>query len=72
MTRSIQGGEVLLRLLLLPLVIPFFKAVVSLTTQALRGFEIGMREVAIIVAFDLVYVAAGQLLFEQVVADFDG
>ncbi len=72
MTRSIQGGEVLLRLLLLPLLIPFFKGVVSLTTQALRDWEIGGREMAIILAFDLVYVAAGQILFEQVVADFEG
>ena len=72
MTRSIQGGEVLLRLLLMPLLIPFFKGVVSLTTQALRGWEIGIREITIIIAFDLVYVAVGQLLFEHVVADFDG
>ncbi len=72
MTRSIRGGDVLLRLLLLPLLIPFFKAVVSLTTQALRGFEIGSREIAMIAAFDLVYIAAGQILFQLVVADFDG
>ena len=72
MTRAIQGGEVLLRLLLMPLLIPFFKGVVSLTTQALRGWEIGIREITIIIAFDLVYVAVGQLLFEHVVADFDG
>lgn len=72
MTRSIQGGEVLLRLLLLPLLIPFFQGVVSLTTQALRGEPIGAREIGMILAFDLIYIAAGQLLFEQVVADFDG
>ena len=62
----------LLRLLLMPLLIPFFKAVVALTTQALRGWEIGIREITMIVAFDLVYLAVGQLLFEHVVADFDG
>lgn len=72
MTRSIQGGEVLHRLLLLPLLIPVFKGVVSLTGQALRGHEIGLREIAIIFAFDLVYLAAGQILFDQVVSDFDG
>jgi len=72
MTRSIQGGEVLLRLLLLPLLIPFFQGVVSLTTQVLRGEAIGAREIAMIAAFDLIYIAAGQILFEQVVADFDG
>lgn len=72
MTRSIRGGEVLLRLLLLPLLIPFFKAAVSLTTQALRGFEIGPREIAVIVAFDLVYIAAGQILFDQILRDFEG
>jgi heme exporter protein B len=72
MTRSIQGGEVLLRLLLLPLLIPFFQGVVSLTGQALRQEEIGVREIGIIAAFDLIYVAAGQLLFERVVADFEG
>ena len=72
MTRAIQGGEVLHRLLLLPLLIPFFQAVVSLTTQAFKGKEIGTGEIAVIAAFDLIYVAAGQILFEQVVKDFDG
>ena len=72
MTRAIQGGEVLHRLLLLPLLIPFFRAVVSLTTAAFQGKEIGTGEIAVIAAFDLIYVAAGQILFEQVVKDFDG
>lgn len=72
MTRTVQGGEILHRLLLLPLLIPVFKGVVSLTTQALRGQEVGPREIAIILAFDLVYLAAGQLLFDEIVADFEG
>ena len=71
MTRSVRGGDVLLRLLLFPLIIPLFYAVVSWTQLAFDGAPASSREILILVSFDLVYVAAGQILFEVVVADFE-
>ena len=71
MTRAIRGGDVLLRILLFPLLIPLFYAVVNLTDLIFHGRAVTDREILILVSFDLVYVAAGQLLFEVVVADFD-
>lgn len=71
MTRAIRGGDVFLRLLLFPLLIPIFNAVVSYTNLVFNGRPLSSREIVILVAFDLVYVAAGQILFEVVVSDFD-
>ncbi|MFQ5654481.1 MAG: heme exporter protein CcmB [Planctomycetota bacterium] len=72
MTRSIHGSDVILRILLFPLLIPIFYAAVHLTGAFFRELEPRLLAIAIIAAFDLVYLAAGQILFEQIVADFDG
>ncbi len=71
MTQSLRGGDVLLRILLFPLLIPVFYAVVSATDLVLSGKDFGTRHLMIVGAFDLAYVAAGQILFEQIVSDYE-
>lgn len=69
MTRSVRGGDVLLRILLFPMLIPIFASAVSLTDLAFQGQWAGAREIGVIVAFDLVFLGAGHILFEHVVKD---
>ncbi|MGE3166059.1 MAG: heme exporter protein CcmB [Planctomycetota bacterium] len=71
MTRVIHGGEVLLRILLFPLLIPLFLASVQLTDRLFDGREIKIQSVVMIVAFDIIYTCAGQILFEVVMRDVD-
>ncbi len=71
MTRTIKGGEVLLRILLFPLMIPVFAAAVDATKFALAGDELTMKQLVLVGAFDLVYLAAGQILFEVILSDYD-
>lgn len=71
MTWSIRGGDVLLRILLFPILIPIFHAAVSITASAFDGQPAGMAEVGVIAAFDVVFLGAGQLLFEHVVKDLE-
>lgn len=71
MTRVIHGGEVLLRILLFPLLIPLFSAAVHQTNRLFDGEEIQGRAILMIVAFDVIYTLAGQVLFEVVLRDLD-
>ena len=71
MTRTIKGGEVLLRILLFPLMIPVFAATVDATKTALSGDPLLMKQLVLVGAFDLIYLAAGQILFEVILADYD-
>jgi heme exporter protein B len=71
MTWSLKGGDVLLRILLFPMLIPVFAQAVHLTGQAFDGASPSLESLAIILAFDLLFLGAGQLLFEQVVKDHD-
>ncbi len=67
MTWSLRGGDAILRILLFPLLIPLLSAAVHATNEAFAGRPIGFQPVAVIGAFDLVFIGAGQLLFEFVV-----
>jgi heme exporter protein B len=71
MTWSIRGGDVLLRILLFPLLIPIFYAAVSVTNDAFVGKAPGVEEIGVIAAFDVMFLGAGHLLFEHVVKDFE-
>ncbi len=70
-TRAMPGGDVLLRILLFPLLIPLFWAAVDGTQDLFAGIEVDRRGIAIVIAFDAIYLAAGQLLFPAVVKDYD-
>jgi heme exporter protein B len=69
MTFALRGGEVLLRVLLLPLMIPALAAAVHGTSAVLAGGEPPARALVLLGAFDLVFLGAGHLLFEHVVED---
>lgn len=71
MTRVVHGGEVLLRILLFPLLIPLFLATVQLTQRWFEGAAAKPNAIVMIVAFDVIYVFAGQILFEVVMRDAD-
>jgi heme exporter protein B len=69
MTWSLRGGDVLLRVLLLPMQIPAFAASVHGTTDVLSGRAPGVQAITMLLAFDLVFLGAGHFLFEHVVED---
>lgn len=65
LTFSFRGGDVLLRILLFPLLIPIFQAAVDATSRAFSGHAPGAKHAVMIVAFDLTFLGAGHLLFEH-------
>jgi heme exporter protein B len=69
MTWSLRGGDVLLRVLLFPVLLPAFAAAVDVTTKVLAGHDPGTRPLLLLLAFDLTFLGAGHLLFEHVVKD---
>ena len=72
MTRSLHGGDVLLRILMFSLLIPLFWSAVKVTQAIFQEEPVELAAVGIIVAFDLFYLGAGHLLFEPIVQDFSG
>jgi heme exporter protein B len=72
MTRAIHGGEVFLRILLLPLIIPVFAAAVDGTAAAIAGEPISSKVYTLIGATVLIFSGAGQILFDHIFADYDG
>lgn len=69
LTFSIRGGDVLLRVVLYPLLIPVFYAAVDATARAFEGQSPGVRHAVLIAAFDLTFLGAGHLLFDHGVED---
>lgn len=69
MTWSLRGGDVLLRVLLLPMQLPAFAASVHGTTEVIHGRPPGEHALTMLFAFDLVFLGAGHFLFEHVVED---
>jgi heme exporter protein B len=69
MTGGLRGGDVLLRILLFPMLVPVFASAVTLTAKAFAGKPVGSEEVGVLVAFDLVFLGLGHLLFEHVARD---
>jgi len=65
-----RAREVMLPLLLLPLLVPLLIGAVTATRAVLAGGLLAARDgVAVLVAFDVVFVVAGWLLFAYVVRD---
>lgn len=80
MMRSVKGGEVMLRILLFPLMIPLFAVSVDATrlllagepvTLTATGQGVNLRHLGLLLGADLLYVCAGQVLFEVVMAEYD-
>lgn len=69
MTWSVAGGDVLLRILLFPMLIPVFYAAVSLTSHAFDGKPPTAAELTILASFDVVFLGVGHLLFEHLVRE---
>ena len=67
MTWSLRGGDALLRILLFPILLPVIYAAVLITNRAFDGKSPETTQIVVIGAFDLVFLGAGQILFEQVV-----
>jgi heme exporter protein B len=69
MASRVRAREVLLPLLLFPMLIPLLVAAVQATTSALAGDPMGELSswIRLLVAFDVVFVTACVLAFEQVV-----
>lgn len=66
-----RGGELLLPLLIVPLFVPALIAGVKASAAALSGAPLAAARdwVGILVAFDVLFIAAGYLLFEHVVGE---
>ncbi len=66
---KIRAREVMLPLLLLPLLVPLILAAVKVSSAVLAGTGWGGVWLRILIAFDVVFVVAGWLLFEEVVQE---
>jgi heme exporter protein B len=66
-----RGGELLLPILIVPLFVPALIAGVKASASALSGaqFAAAREWFGVLVAFDVLFVAAGYLLFEHVVGE---
>ncbi len=70
MTVRARAREVMLPLLLLPLLVPVLIGGVKATEAALRGgLGAAAGPLGVLVAFDVIFLVAGILLFEQVIHD---
>ncbi|MEE8348976.1 MAG: heme exporter protein CcmB [Acidobacteriota bacterium] len=71
MLSSLRTREVLLPILLFPIIIPIILAAVNGTQEVLilENVQYLDRWLQLLVAFDVIFVAAGYLLFDYVVAD---
>ncbi|MCZ6602859.1 MAG: heme exporter protein CcmB [Planctomycetota bacterium] len=72
MTSSLRGGEVLLRLLLLPLMIPVFVVAIHATTPVLADGALPADPIfplGALVGIGAIYLAAGTFLFVHVVEE---
>ena len=72
MTWSVPGGDVLMRVLLFPLLIPVFAMAVAVARDAFDGRPVSLGIVASLIAVDLVFLGAGHMLFEHLVDDVSG
>ncbi len=64
-----RAREVMLPLLLLPLLVPLILAAVKVSSAVLAGTGWGGVWLRILVAFDVIFVVAGWLLFEEVLQE---
>lgn len=71
MLSSIQGRDVLLPVLLFPIIVPIILAAVNATREILvhQELEFFFRWVQVLAAFDVIFLAAGFLVFDYVVGE---
>jgi heme exporter protein B len=71
MLTSIQGRDVLLPVLLFPIIVPIILAAVNATRDVLihQEMEMFFSWAQILVAFDVIFLAAGYLVFDYVVGE---
>ncbi len=71
MLSSIRGRDVLLPVLLFPILVPIIVAAVNATQEVLLigEFEFFEKWVQLLVSFDVIYLAAGFLVFDYVVGE---
>jgi len=71
MLTSIQGRDVLLPVLLFPIIVPIILAAVNATRDVLihQEMEMFFSWTQILVAFDVIFLAAGYLVFDYVVGE---
>ncbi len=69
MTWSVPGGDVLLRILLFPMLLPVFNVAVASADRAFKGQALSTTQLLMLAAFDLTFLGAGHLLFEHLVKD---
>jgi len=71
MVSTIRTREVLLPVLLFPIILPIILPAVNGTQEILLAQDIQSlnQSVELLVAFDVIYLAAGFVLFDYVVAD---
>ena len=72
MTWSMPGGDVMLRILLFPMLLPIFNVAVEIADRAFRGHAPTAQHVVMLLAVDALFLGAGQLLFEHLVKDSGG
>lgn len=74
MTAVIRGGEVVLRVLLFPVLVPMVIAVLEASEMVFPGMSLGeserlSRPLVILIALDTIYLTVGYVLFPRVVEE---
>ena len=69
MTWSLPGGDVMLRILLFPMLLPIFNVAVEIADRAFDGHAPTLPQIGMLVAVDALFLGAGSLLFEHLVKD---
>jgi len=72
MTWSLPGGDVMLRILLFPMLLPILNVAVEVTDRAFDGRAPTVQQLGMLFAVDALFLGAGSLLFEHLVNDSGG
>ena len=72
MTWALPGGDVMLRILLFPMLLPIFNIAVEVTDRAFDGHFPTTHQLLMLLAVDALFLGAGCLLFEHLVKDSGG
>ena len=72
MTWSLPGGDVMLRILLFPMLLPIFNVAVEIADRAFEGQAPTTKHLGMLFAIDVMFLGAGHLLFEHLVKDSGG
>lgn len=72
MTWSLPGGDVMLRILLFPMLLPILNVTVEIADRAFDGRAPTAQQLGMLFAVDALFLGAGSLLFEHLVNDSGG